>query len=223
MTRDIDSFIVERLTRKKSLDANLWHIFPNEWYEVWESEWEEEKWFFWEAPLQRSCLERSERLRIFSWKEIPPTPFIKGECNQIPHITILNTLFQKRTSEYLHQRIRIKMITMRMGNIDNIDGIDFRRIECYLHTALHQVSESIIREPTIDEDPHCMSIRIHDIDQELRMSERGDDHRMSIKKKIRKKNICKRKQQTLYWKGYLYLSYDYSNYFISDSHLIYHV
>ena len=78
---------------------------------------------------------------------------------------------------YLYERIRIEMIGMSMRNIDRIYTLHFFWIELYFCIAFHEVSHSVVREPTIDEDPYIVTCRICYINEELSMSERSDDHR----------------------------------------------
>ena len=76
----------------------------------------------------------------------------------------------------LYEGIGIKVITMRMGDIECIDTREFLSIEPHFHRAFHEVSESIIREPSIDEDADISTFGIGDIDEEFGMSEWGDNH-----------------------------------------------
>ncbi len=77
---------------------------------------------------------------------------------------------------YLHECIWIEVIGMSMRDIDGIDGRDSLRIEFYFCIAFHEIAHSVVREPTIDEDPYIVSARIRDIDEELGVPERSDDH-----------------------------------------------
>lgn len=65
---------------------------------------------------------------------------------------------------------------MCMGDIDRIDGTDFLRIESDLDRTFHEISDSEVREPCIDEDADIFALRIFYIDEKLGMSEWCDNH-----------------------------------------------
>ncbi len=87
---------------------------------------------------------------------------------------------------YLYKRIRVKVICMSMRNINCINRSYFLCIEFYFDWSLHQISYSIVWEPTIDENSYSMTIRIHYVNEEFGMSERGDNHRKIWEKTSRK-------------------------------------
>ena len=68
------------------------------------------------------------------------------------------------------------MISVSMRDIDRIYTLHFLGIELDFDWSLHQISDSIVREPAIYEDTYIVSVRIRYIDEELGMSEGGDDH-----------------------------------------------
>ena len=68
------------------------------------------------------------------------------------------------------------MIGMSVRDIDRIYRAQTLGIEFYFYIAFHEIAYSIVREPTIYEDPYIVSGRIRYIDEELGMSERSDDH-----------------------------------------------
>ena len=63
-----------------------------------------------------------------------------------------------------------------MGDVYCIDGFEFFSIESYLDRTFHEVSDSIIRKPCIDEYTHILIFGVFDIDEEFGMSEWCDDH-----------------------------------------------
>ena len=63
-----------------------------------------------------------------------------------------------------------------MRYIDRIDRTHLYRIEPDLRGPLHEISYRVAWEPRVDEDTYSLSLIIRYIDEELCMSERGDDH-----------------------------------------------
>ncbi len=64
-----------------------------------------------------------------------------------------------------------------MRYIDSIDSLDLFPIESHLDCTFHHISDSIVREPSIDENTNIFTIRVRYIDEEFRMSEWSDNHR----------------------------------------------
>ena len=76
-----------------------------------------------------------------------------------------------------------------MRDIDRIDSFDLLGIKFHLHRPLHHISDGIVSEPGVDEDADIFSLVIRDIDEELGVSERGDEHAIFLLGKSRKAKI----------------------------------
>lgn len=78
---------------------------------------------------------------------------------------------------YLHECIRVEVISMWMWYVDSIDSLEFLSIELYLDYTLHHISDSVIWEPCINKDTYSLIFRIFDIEEEFCMSEWCDNHK----------------------------------------------
>jgi hypothetical protein len=67
-----------------------------------------------------------------------------------------------------------------MRDIDRIDRLTSLRIESHFHCPLHHISDRVVREPSIDEDPHVSPFAILDIEEKLGVSEWGHYHEIFV-------------------------------------------